>query len=35
VRVNEYSPNTGEGAPTVKVDFAAKNLAELADKLGA
>ena len=27
-------PNTGEPAPTVKVDFAAKDLAELADKLG-
>jgi 2-haloacid dehalogenase len=34
-RVNEYGPNTGEEAPTVKVDFAAKDLAELADKLGA
>ena len=33
-RVNEYGPNTGEAAPTVKVDIAAKNLAELADKLG-
>jgi 2-haloacid dehalogenase len=33
-RVDEYGPNTGEGAPTVKVDFAAKNLAELADELG-
>ena len=27
-------PPIGERAPTVKVDFAAKNLAELADKLG-
>jgi len=33
-RVNEYGPNTGEAAPTVKVDVAAKNLADLADKLG-
>jgi 2-haloacid dehalogenase len=33
-RVNEYGPGTGEAAPTVKVDFAAKDLAELADKLG-
>ena len=33
-RVNEYGPNTGEPGPTVKVDFAAKNLAELADRLG-
>jgi 2-haloacid dehalogenase len=33
-RPNEYGPNTGEGAPTVKVDYAAKNLTELADKLG-
>jgi len=33
-RVNEYGPNTGEAGPTVKVDFAAKDLAELADKLG-
>src|SRR5450755_3979543 len=28
-RPNEYGPNTGEGAPTVPVDFAAKNLADL------
>ena len=34
-RVNEYGPNTGEAAPTVPVDFAAKDLADLADKLGA
>jgi 2-haloacid dehalogenase len=34
-RVNEYGPNTGEPAPTVPVDFAAKDLADLADKLGA
>jgi 2-haloacid dehalogenase len=33
-RVNEYGPNTGEAAPTVKVDAAAKDLADLADKLG-
>jgi 2-haloacid dehalogenase len=33
-RVNEYGPNTGEPAPTVKVDFAAKDLADLAGKLG-
>ena len=33
-RVNEFGPNTGEGAPTVPVDFAAKDLADLADKLG-
>jgi len=33
-RVNEYGPNTGEAAPTVKVDFAAKDLANLADQLG-
>ncbi|MGH6725721.1 MAG: HAD-IA family hydrolase, partial [Pseudolabrys sp.] len=34
-RVNEYGPNSGEAAPTVKTDYAAKDLAELADKLGA
>jgi 2-haloacid dehalogenase len=33
-RPDEYGPNTGEPAPTVKVDFAAKDLADLADKLG-
>jgi 2-haloacid dehalogenase len=33
-RVNEYGPNTGEPKPTVKVDFAAKDLAALADQLG-
>jgi 2-haloacid dehalogenase len=33
-RPNEYGPNTGEPAPTVKVDYAAKNLAALADELG-
>jgi 2-haloacid dehalogenase len=34
-RPDEYGPNTGEPAPMVKVDFAAKDLADLADKLGA
>ncbi len=33
-RVNEYGPNTGEATPTVKVDFAARDLAALADQLG-
>jgi len=33
-RVNEYGPNTGEAAPKVQVDYAAKDLADLADKLG-
>jgi 2-haloacid dehalogenase len=33
-RVNEYGPNTGESGPTVPVDYAAKNLADLADKFG-
>jgi 2-haloacid dehalogenase len=33
-RPNEYGPDTGERAPKVKVDVAAKDLAELADKLG-
>lgn len=33
-RPDEYGPNTGEPAPTVPVDFAEKNLAELADRLG-
>jgi 2-haloacid dehalogenase len=33
-RPDEYGPNTGERAPTVAVDFAAKNLAALADTLG-
>jgi len=33
-RVNEYGPNTGEAAPTVPVDYAAADLAALADKLG-
>ncbi|HJS60998.1 MAG TPA: haloacid dehalogenase type II [Pseudolabrys sp.] len=34
-RPNEYGPDTGERAPTVAVDVAAKDLAELADKLRA
>ena len=33
-RVNEYGPKTGEAGPTVKVNFAAKDLAALADQLG-
>jgi 2-haloacid dehalogenase len=33
-RVNEYGPNTGEAKPTVKVDYAAKDLAALADMFG-
>ena len=33
-RPDEYGPNTGEPGPTVPVDFAARNLADLADKLG-
>jgi len=33
-RPHEYGPNTGEAAPTEKVDYAAKNLAGLADQLG-
>ena len=32
--MNEYGPNTGEPKPTVKVDFAAKDLAELAESSG-
>jgi 2-haloacid dehalogenase len=32
-RVNEYGPNTGEARPTVKVDVAVRDLAELANKL--
>ena len=32
-RVNEYGTNTGEPKPTVPVDFAAKDLADLADQL--
>ena len=33
-RPNEYGPNTGESAPTVKVDYAASDLIDLAGKLG-
>jgi 2-haloacid dehalogenase len=33
-RVDEYGPNTGEPAPTAKTDFAAKDLADLAEMLG-
>jgi 2-haloacid dehalogenase len=33
-RPDEYGPNTGESAPTVAVDFVAKNLVTLADTLG-
>ena len=33
-RPDEYGPGTGETAPKVKVDYAAKNLADLADQLG-
>ena len=34
-RPDEHGPNTGERAPTVKVDVAGKDLSELADRLGA
>ena len=34
-RPDEHGPNTGETAPSVPVDFAATDLAELADELGA
>jgi 2-haloacid dehalogenase len=34
-RIDEHGPATGELAPTVPVDVAAKDLADLADKLGA
>lgn len=33
-RLNEHGANTGEAAPKVPVDYAAKDLADLADKLG-
>jgi 2-haloacid dehalogenase len=33
-RPNEHGPGKGESAPTVLVDFAAKDLADLAGKLG-
>ncbi|HZD89308.1 MAG TPA: HAD family hydrolase, partial [Pseudolabrys sp.] len=34
-RPHEFGPNTGEPAPTAPVDLAGKDLADLADKLGA
>jgi 2-haloacid dehalogenase len=34
-RFNEFGPNTGEPAPTVPVDVAGRDLADLAGKLGA
>jgi 2-haloacid dehalogenase len=34
-RPNEHGPGKGESAPTVPVDFAAKDLADLASQLGA
>lgn len=34
-RPDEHGPGKGEAAPTVKTDFATKDLADLADKLGA
>jgi 2-haloacid dehalogenase len=34
-RVNEYGPNTGEAGPSVPVDVAGRDLADLAAKLGA
>jgi 2-haloacid dehalogenase len=33
-RPDEYGPNTGESAPTAKVGYTAKNLADLAGQLG-
>jgi 2-haloacid dehalogenase len=33
-RPDEYGPGTGERAPTVPVDFAARDLVDLAEKLG-
>ena len=33
-RPDEYGPSTGEAAPTVPVDYAAKDLSDLADQLG-
>ena len=33
-RVNEYGPNTGEAGPTVPVDIAGSDLADLETKLG-
>ena len=34
-RINEFGPNTGEAGPTVPVDVAGSDLADLATKLGA
>ncbi len=34
-RPNEHGPNTGERAPKIAVDAAGRNLADLADQLGA
>jgi 2-haloacid dehalogenase len=34
-RPNEHGPGKGETAPSVPVDVAAKDLAELAEKFGA
>jgi 2-haloacid dehalogenase len=34
-RPNEFGPNTGESAPTCKVDLAVRSVEELADTLGA
>jgi 2-haloacid dehalogenase len=34
-RIDEYGPNTGEAAPSVPVDIAARDLADVADQLGA
>ena len=34
-RPNEYGPNTGEPGPKVPVDYSAKSMMDLADKLGA
>jgi len=33
-RINEYGPNTGEAAPKVPTDYAAKSLEDLATQLG-
>ena len=34
-RLNESGPNTGESGPKVPVDYSAKSMMDLADKLGA
>jgi 2-haloacid dehalogenase len=34
-RPNEYGPNTGEPGPKVPVDYSARSMIDLADKLGA